>query len=101
MNKKDNKQEQDIPLSFTQLEGVCYCCGKKDHKSPDCHNKDKIPQEEWAINKSKVSHVQLQASENASMNTETGTRSQAQSQANNNNQGWAGVQHGFYQTSVM
>ena len=40
---KDNKEEQEISMSFAQLEGVCYCCGKKGHKSPNCWDKDKIP----------------------------------------------------------
>jgi hypothetical protein len=40
---KDAKaDEDDTPLSFAQMEGKCYCCGKAGHKSPDCRNKDKI-----------------------------------------------------------
>ena len=33
------KQEQEpekINLSFAQMEGKCYCCGKPGHKSPQC-----------------------------------------------------------------
>jgi hypothetical protein len=33
------------------MEGKCYCCRKTGHKSPTCHLKDKVPEEEWAINK--------------------------------------------------
>jgi hypothetical protein len=47
------KQEQEpekINLSFAQMEGKCYCCGKPGHKSPQCRFKDK-PKSEWAINK--------------------------------------------------
>jgi hypothetical protein len=45
-------------LSFAQMEGKCYCCGKPGHKSPECRSKEKIPREEWAINKSQQQHVQ-------------------------------------------
>jgi hypothetical protein len=34
-SKKEPKQEK-INLSFAQLEGKCYCCGKPGHKSPQC-----------------------------------------------------------------
>jgi hypothetical protein len=47
------KEDDDAPaLSFAQMEGKCYCCGKPGHQSPDCRQKDKIPKEEWEINKS-------------------------------------------------
>ena len=95
-NDDNDKDEQEIPLSFAQLEDACYCCGKKGHRSPDCRDRKKIPREEWAINKASQSHVQ--ASENANKSTENGTGSQAQE---NNGNGWAGVHHGFYQASVM
>ena len=53
---KDNSDapaEETPPiLSFAQLEGKCYCCGKGGHKSPQCKSKSK-PKEEWAINKAK------------------------------------------------
>jgi hypothetical protein len=42
-------------MSFATIEGKCYCCGKGGHKSPACRMKDKIPKDEWAINKAKVS----------------------------------------------
>jgi hypothetical protein len=35
--KSDNnvkKVEQEVPLSFAQLEGKCYCCRKPGHKLP-------------------------------------------------------------------
>ena len=56
--EKENKNNDESPalpfvqsMSFAQLEGICYCCGKPGHKSPDCYSKSKIPREEWAINK--------------------------------------------------
>lgn len=32
--KSETQQEQTPALSFAQLEGNCYCCGKSEHKSP-------------------------------------------------------------------
>lgn len=40
---------------WTTTRGVCHCCGVKDkHYSPDCLKKDKIPYENWWINKAVV-----------------------------------------------
>jgi hypothetical protein len=56
-NRDQDKQQLDSQdreinpkLSFAQLEGKCYCCGKGGHKSPQCRHKNK-PKNEWAINK--------------------------------------------------
>jgi hypothetical protein len=84
-------------MSFAQLEGRCYCCGKPGHRSPDCREKDKIPREEWAINKVEASHIQ--ASENVNMNNNSSTGSQVQGSGNASQ--WAGVHLGFYQASAM
>jgi hypothetical protein len=50
--KEDQESPQDLPkeINFAQLEGACYCCGKKGHQSRKCPDigKDK---KEWAINK--------------------------------------------------
>ena len=61
----DQKHEklQDI-LSFTQMKGRCFCCGKPGHKSPQCRQKHKIPREEWACNKTQFT----QAKDNESIN---------------------------------
>lgn len=34
--KDDGKEDEEVNLSFAQLEGRCYCCGKAGHKSPSC-----------------------------------------------------------------
>jgi hypothetical protein len=41
-----------------QLEERCYCCGKPGHKLPDCNKKDKIPQNEWAINQQRAGNAE-------------------------------------------
>jgi hypothetical protein len=39
--KQDNK-EQNLMLSFDQLEGKCCCCGKLGYKLPDCNKRMKF-----------------------------------------------------------
>ena len=65
-NNKNDKKGQDeeddksqMPLSFAQIEGRCYCCGSADHKSPKCRNKKKIEKNDWWINKAQQ-HLQTQ-----------------------------------------
>jgi hypothetical protein len=39
---KIHEDNLDLPeLSFAQMEGRCYCCGKTGHKSPKCNDKNK------------------------------------------------------------
>ena len=51
-NKKDEANNatditsEDIPLSFTQIEGRCYCCGRYGRKSSNCRKKDQIIRED-------------------------------------------------------
>jgi hypothetical protein len=40
---KDKDKEEVLELSFANMEGRCYCCGKTGHKSPTCRMKDKTP----------------------------------------------------------
>ena len=42
---------EELELSFAQLENACYCCGKKGYSSNKCFQKEKIPKEQWYINK--------------------------------------------------
>jgi hypothetical protein len=58
------KDEQEVPLSFAQLKGKCYCCGKPGHRLPQCCKKDLKPCEEWFIHKAK-SHMQASGNANA------------------------------------
>jgi hypothetical protein len=49
-NRTTTSSEEAPDMSFAQLEGKCYCCGKQGHKSPDCYHKNK-PKSEWHITK--------------------------------------------------
>lgn len=35
-NSKKEPSQENLPLSFAQMEGKCYCCGKTGHKLPTC-----------------------------------------------------------------
>jgi hypothetical protein len=103
--KKDNNM--DLPeLSFAQLEGNCYCCGKPGHKSPKCNEKSK-PKEEWYVNKVKKNNMQRQQTNiNAEQRGEIDT---SQSPVNHptipietvNTINWAGTHVQFYQAQEM
>ena len=104
--KDAGREDEDVNLSFAQLEGKCYCCGKAGHKSPSCRDKNK-PKEEWAINKAQ-SHAQAQANTSdtstvTSVNSNNPPSSQASQQANANQFGWTGahMKLQFYQASEM
>lgn len=88
--KDDDKDEDEVNLSFAQLEGKCYCCGKAGHKSPSCRDKGK-PKEEWAINKVQ-SHAQAKASSDASSVTQPSVNNNTPpSSMSSSVTGWAGA----------
>ena len=43
------KNEETLSLTFTKIEGKCYCCGKSGHKSPQRRFKNKL-KSKWFIN---------------------------------------------------
>ena len=92
--KNDNeKGEDEVTLSFAQMEGKCYCCGKAGHKSPSCRFKDK-PKEEWVINKIKdaeQTHVQAaQQPETANITSQGSTTTSSMTDSRSQT-GWAGA----------
>jgi hypothetical protein len=103
-NQQTGNDEKGPTLSFVQLDGKCYCCGKPGHKSPDCKSKNKIPCKEWAINKTQLtqSTVQLKLthgkSEASLLTTQTKTPT---NKDNNKNTGWAGIHCSFAQSNNM
>jgi hypothetical protein len=55
-NDASKTQEEDVDLtnlSFAQMEGKCYKCGKPGHKSPQCRV-DQPDINKWAINVAKI-----------------------------------------------
>jgi hypothetical protein len=57
---------------------ICYCCGKKGHAAPECTQKDKIPRDEWHINKTKSN------TQDSTENNET--------KSSGDKKGWSGFQ---------
>ena len=62
---KSQEGQESAPtpqLSFANIEGKCYCCGKPGHKSPQCRLRDKTERKDWAINKvAKNENIHVQA----------------------------------------
>eukprot|EP00957_Ditylum_brightwellii_P169239 12881071-Ditylum_brightwellii.AAC.1 len=94
-----NKETDESPmLSFAQMEGKCYCCGKTGHKSPQCSRKNTIAQNDLAINKSQLMQQQAKTSNGNSYVSSITDSSQAGTQNNRLNEnavGWAGLQYQF------
>jgi hypothetical protein len=98
---KNKTGDEEVKLSFAQAATVCYCCGKPNHKSNVCRQKDKIPKEEWAVNKNLEIKRHAQAHFQSEKNESTG----AIAEGNKNEvtaktqkvQSWAGVHFNFHQ----
>jgi hypothetical protein len=102
-SKDDGKNDdEEVNLSFAQMEGKCYCCGKAGHKSPSCRDKNK-PKEEWAINKAQQSHAQTVLSDSSAVGSATvqptQTSTSGRSDSSVSQSGWAGahIQLQFHQ----
>ena len=89
--KKDNDDKEIVELSFAQMEGKCYCCGRAGHKSPQCKHKNK-PREEWAIHKANAASKEsgsLNAQQQQQENDERSTTSGSVRETSND--GWNGA----------
>ena len=95
-------EAEKINLSFAQMDGKCYCCGKPGHKSPQCRLNNR-PKAEWAINKSQQSHAQAsKAAGKAPDSTKAHDNNQNErSSTHQVSEGWAGVHYQLYQQDTM
>jgi hypothetical protein len=82
------------------LEGKCYCCGKGGHRSPECRLKDKIPKEEWAINKAKAKET-TKTTEQSLLNTQSNNSKENNNDSTSSYEGWSAAHVQFYQAKEM
>ena len=75
----EDQHKEPLLLTFAQIEGRCYCCGKPGHKSPQSRLKDIKPKHEWHINT--VQLTQTKKSDSKEQDTTT-TRSASESNTN-------------------
>ena len=92
----NQKSDDDVNLSFAQLEGKCWCCGKAGHKSPVCRQKDKIPKEKWFVNQ-----VKDQEQSHAQASKDTDQQESRSNEESQNSSGWSGAHIQFYQAETM
>jgi hypothetical protein len=95
-HKSKEKDEESTPLSFAQMEGRCYCCGKPGHKSPNCRSKDRTPKDEWVINKS-----EQHAQSNSDAASPGGSAVLSKIKISEPVVGWVGLHCSFAQTVDM
>jgi hypothetical protein len=84
------------------LEGKCYCCGKGGRWSPECRLKEKIPKEDWAINKAKAQETNKNTDPSL-LNTQS-NNSKENSNINKSTssyKGWSKAHVQFYQDKEM
>jgi hypothetical protein len=102
-NKQENEKTPDeaAVLSFAQMEGRCYCCGKGGHKSPNCRDAKDIKREDWAIHKSlSHAHSNTETSGNLSV-TPSSVTANSEASKPEPQVGWAGVHCSFAQAANL
>ena len=111
--QEEEETQEDLKLSFLNMEDICYCCGSKKHYSNDCPDKNK-PKEKWYFNKTKnksgKSFFQVDGSDKSSVSgdaettasTSTIKSSEANSQPRSDKlMGWTGVHMARAETSQI
>jgi len=102
-SRNDEKDDEEGPaLTFAQAEGRCYCCGNKNHYSHKCRHKDKIPKDQWYIEKVKRGEAEAQTHNQSSSTTSNTNQSSSQSNSNQSlATSWNGAHIQFYQANEM
>ncbi len=104
-SKTDKAKGDEVNLSFAQMEGKCYCCGKTGHKSPQCRHKDSKPKDQWAINKAKATEgtsFAQQATESTTPAAATVPTTQPSTQSSTTQSvGWVGAHIQCFQNQDM
>lgn len=98
-HQKISNNVEPINLTFTQIKGKCYCCGKPGHRSPQCRFKSK-PKIEWAINAVPQSNAQIGAS-NVASNTSAQETNTANASEQEHTTGCAGIDVQLYEQAEM
>ena len=89
-NEDDDRSSATNETSFVQSGGImCYCCGKKGHKSPQCPEKDTRPKDQWAIRKAEQ---HLQAENNSDDDESIGSNKTNGTNRSSQRVGWSGLQ---------
>jgi hypothetical protein len=91
---KEQQNEKSPELSFAQMEGKCYCCGKGGHMSNNCCHKSKPKSELSSTKQNKKNHTRRRTmKQKKPQNTESASTTT----------GWAGVHihMQFYQANGM
>jgi hypothetical protein len=67
-------EQQDASFAQQGNTDVCYCCGVRGHRSPDCDKKNTIPRENWHVNRAMQGLQNTDTNQNASGNENEGSR---------------------------
>jgi hypothetical protein len=88
-------EEGTLELSFANMEGNRYCCGKPGHRYPQCRHKAR-PRSEWAVNKTpeltKVQNSMTRTNTQQTQSDEASMEQQNNSNVSNPTQAWMGAQ---------
>ena len=89
-NEDDDRSTTTNETSFVQYGGImCYCCGKKGYKSPQCPEKDTRPKDQWAIRKAEQ---HLQTETNNDDDESVGSNKTNRTNRSSQRAGWSGLQ---------